>query len=66
MGGKLGEIERRRQLYLGGRERADVIGRTAIVIDDGIATGATTGANPNGGSLIELAQAFPPRGYRAA
>ena len=38
------EIERRRQLYLGSRERADVAGRTAIVIDDGIATGATTRA----------------------
>jgi putative phosphoribosyl transferase len=38
------EIERRRELYLGSRERADVAGRTAIVIDDGIATGATTRA----------------------
>lgn len=36
------EIERRRQRYLGGREREGVAGRTAIVIDDGIATGATT------------------------
>jgi predicted phosphoribosyltransferase len=41
---ELAEIERRRQRYLGGRERADVAGRTAIVIDDGIATGATTRA----------------------
>ncbi len=41
---ELAEIERRRQLYLGGRERADVAGCTAIVIDDGIATGATTRA----------------------
>lgn len=39
--GELAEIERRRQRYLGGRERVDVTGRTAIVIDDGIATGAT-------------------------
>ena len=38
------EIERRRQLYLGGRERAEIGGRTAIVIDDGVATGATTRA----------------------
>ena len=38
------EIERRRQRYLGNRERADVAGRTAIVIDDGVATGATTRA----------------------
>ncbi len=41
---ELAEIERRRQRYLGTRERADVAGRTAIVIDDGIATGATTRA----------------------
>jgi len=41
---ELAEIERRRQRYLGNRERVDVSGRTAIVIDDGIATGATTRA----------------------
>lgn len=41
---ELAEIERRRQRYLGGRERADISGRTAIVIDDGVATGATTRA----------------------
>ncbi len=39
---ELAEIERRRQRYLGGRERVEVSGRTAIVIDDGVATGATT------------------------
>ena len=38
---ELAEIERRRRRYLRDRERADVAGRTAIVIDDGIATGAT-------------------------
>jgi putative phosphoribosyl transferase len=36
-----GEIERRRRLYLCGREPVRVRGRTAIVVDDGIATGAT-------------------------
>ena len=41
---ELAEIERRRRRYLGGRERAEVAGRTAIVVDDGIATGATTRA----------------------
>jgi len=41
---ELAEIERRRQRYLGGRERVDVKMRLAIVIDDGIATGATTRA----------------------
>ena len=38
------EIERRRRLYLGGRERPDARGRVAIVVDDGVATGATTRA----------------------
>jgi len=42
--GELAEIERRRQRYLGSRECVNVTGRTAIVIDDGIATGATTRA----------------------
>jgi predicted phosphoribosyltransferase len=41
---ELAEIERRRARYLGARERAEVAGRTAIVIDDGVATGATTRA----------------------
>jgi putative phosphoribosyl transferase len=41
---ELAEIERRRQRYLGSRERVEVAGRTAIVVDDGIATGATTRA----------------------
>ena len=38
---ELAEIERRRKTYLAGREPAPVAGRVAIVIDDGIATGAT-------------------------
>jgi predicted phosphoribosyltransferase len=41
---ELAEIERRRERYLGDRERVAVAGRTAIVIDDGVATGATTRA----------------------
>jgi putative phosphoribosyl transferase len=41
---ELAEIERRRRLYLGGRNRIGVEGRVVIVIDDGIATGATTRA----------------------
>ncbi|HYM32749.1 MAG TPA: phosphoribosyltransferase [Candidatus Cybelea sp.] len=35
------EIERRRRTYLAGRSRVTVEGRTAIIVDDGIATGAT-------------------------
>jgi predicted phosphoribosyltransferase len=38
---QLEEIERRRRLYLEGRERVRIDGRTALVVDDGIATGAT-------------------------
>ncbi|OJY77438.1 MAG: phosphoribosyltransferase [Rhodospirillales bacterium 70-18] len=35
------EIARRRQTYLAGRPRPEVRGRCAIIVDDGIATGAT-------------------------
>jgi predicted phosphoribosyltransferase len=41
---ELAEIERRRKRYLGTRERVEVAGRVVIVIDDGVATGATTRA----------------------
>ncbi len=41
---ELAEIERRRKLYLGDRSRAPIEGQVVIVIDDGIATGATTRA----------------------
>jgi predicted phosphoribosyltransferase len=41
---ELAEIERRRILYLGNRPRAQLKGRVAIVVDDGVATGATTRA----------------------
>jgi putative phosphoribosyl transferase len=38
---QLEEIERRRKSYCAGRPPLDVTGRTAIIVDDGIATGAT-------------------------
>lgn len=41
---QLKEIERRRRIYLGSRARVDLKGRTAILVDDGIATGATARA----------------------
>ena len=41
---QLAEIERRRQLYAGARPPLSVAGRTAIVVDDGIATGGTARA----------------------
>jgi putative phosphoribosyl transferase len=41
---ELAEIERRRERYLGRRDQIDVARRITIVIDDGVATGATTRA----------------------
>lgn len=41
---QLSEIERRRKLYAGARPPLSVAGRTAIVVDDGIATGGTARA----------------------
>jgi putative phosphoribosyl transferase len=42
--GRLAEIEARRVRYLGDAAPVPVAGRTAIVVDDGIATGATVRA----------------------
>ncbi len=41
---ELAEIDRRRRLYLGGRTHPAMRGGVAIVVDDGVATGATTRA----------------------
>lgn len=41
---ELQEIARRRRLYLGGRAPLPVVGRSAVVVDDGIATGTTVRA----------------------
>jgi putative phosphoribosyl transferase len=41
---ELAEIRRRRTEYVGGRPHPDLTDRVAIVVDDGIATGATTRA----------------------
>ena len=41
---ELAEIERRRELYVGDRPHPEIKNHTAIVVDDGIATGATTRA----------------------
>lgn len=38
---ELAEIERRRRTYLANRSAVSVAGRTAIVVDDGVATGTT-------------------------
>src|SRR5947208_13938181 len=41
---QLAEVERRRRHYIGDRSPVAVEGRTVIVVDDGIATGATVKA----------------------
>ena len=41
---ELAEIERRRNAYLAGRERIPLTGRILILVDDGIATGASVRA----------------------
>jgi putative phosphoribosyl transferase len=41
---QLAEIERRRKLYLGDRPHPQITDRVVIVVDDGVATGATTRA----------------------
>jgi putative phosphoribosyl transferase len=63
---ELAEIERRRQLYIGERPRAEITGQVVIVIDDGIATGATTQAalqairNRNPKELVLAVPVAPP------
>ena len=41
---ELKEIERRRGVYLRGRERVPLLGRPVVLVDDGVATGATVRA----------------------
>ena len=53
---QLEEIERRRRLYRAGRPKIGVCDRTAIVVDDGIATGATMEA-----ALHAIRRAGPER-----
>lgn len=60
------EIERRRARYLGRRVPLDVAGRTVIVVDDGIATGATVRAAVGGlrqrgaGRIVIATPVAPP------
>lgn len=41
---QLAELERRRRAYLGERQPVPITGRTVIIVDDGVATGATISA----------------------
>ena len=50
------EIADRREKYLRGRDRVSVTGKTAVVVDDGVATGATMRA-----ALVGLARQKPAR-----
>lgn len=38
------ELERRAQLYRQGKKRVSLVGRTAVIVDDGMATGSTAKA----------------------
>ena len=52
----LEEMERRRRLFLQGRPSPPVAGRTAVLVDDGIASGATVRA-----ALLSLRARLPER-----
>lgn len=65
------EIERRRRLYFGHRARPDPRGKTAIIVDDGLATGATAraaiqGLRAQGAARVILAVPVAPPDTAAA
>jgi putative phosphoribosyl transferase len=65
------EIARRRALYLGGRARVPLAGRTVVVVDDGIATGTTVraalkGLRRAGPAAVVLAVPVAPADTAAA
>lgn len=63
---QLEEIRRRRALWLGERPRVAIEGKTALIVDDGIATGATVRAalravrRARPGHLVLAAPVAPP------
>ncbi|WP_055589137.1 phosphoribosyltransferase family protein [Streptacidiphilus griseoplanus] len=67
---ELAELHRRATLYRGGRPGIDIRGRTVVVVDDGIATGATARAacqvaRARGAARVVLAVPVAPRGWTA-
>ncbi len=62
------EVERRAQEYRSMRRRESLVGRTAVVVDDGIATGATARAacqiaSEHGAHRVVLAVPVAPLGW---
>ncbi|MGW1679678.1 phosphoribosyltransferase [Saccharopolyspora sp. NPDC002376] len=60
-----GVLNRRARLYRGDRARADLSGRTALIVDDGIATGSTAAvacrvARAQGAARLVLAMPVAP------
>jgi len=65
------ELERRATRFRGRRPRASLVGRTAVVVDDGIATGSTARAacqvaRAHGASRVILAVPVAPRSSLAS
>jgi putative phosphoribosyl transferase len=63
------ELERREQIFRAGRPPLDLTGRTAVIVDDGVATGATAGvacrvARAMGAARVVLAVPVAPREWR--
>ena len=62
------ELERRSRRYRGGRPPHPIEGRTAVIVDDGVATGATARAaclvaRARGAARVVLAVPVAPRGW---
>ena len=64
------ELERRAERFRRGRPRLDLAGRTAVIVDDGLATGSTARAaclvaRAHGASRVVLAVPVAPPGWEA-